>query len=576
MADKGHEETEKILKKMEKQLDEVYKEAYTEARDTATSFMAKFRVMDEEKRRLRDSGELDNSEYQRWRRTMLFQGKRYKEMADTLAADMTKTNVIAASVINGHLPEVYAINHNYGTYEIEHGGKINTQYSLYDRQTVERLIRDNPDLLPRKAAINIPKDELWNKNHINSAVMQGILQGKTVDDIAKNVAATVTDMSHTSAIRNARTMTTSAQNGGRIDSYKRAQSMGVKLVQVWMATLDSRTRHEHRQLDGQKRPIGTPFKIDGMEIEFPGDPKAEPYLVYNCRCTLIGEVEGVDYNLSDVTERDSKLGDMTYEEWKEEKKKQDNAEPAVTSSAPEGKAVEINVPSAKIYKNSLDNAGDTSIIKSGHKMAADEGFKLPNKVYEVKEDKEQVEASYKYAKEVLGVGNVKFEKLKNNEVIQPMLEQLNELKTKHKKGFHQIFVEDTLEDNVFAEVSPDLALHLNAKYMNSKEATDELIHQMVKDKLLPNHFNTTKYMITHEYMHFISRNEIDDIRSKAQKVIPDFETRLKTGVSKNSVFNKNEYSADAMAIVELGNKDDYKESNWNKWSKIYNYFFKEG
>lgn len=349
---------------MEKQLDEVYKKAYTEARDTATSFMAKFRVMDEEKRKLRDNGDIDNSEYQRWRRTMLFQGKRYKEMADTLAADMTKTNVIAASVINGHLPEVYAINHNYGTYEIEHGGKINTQYSLYDRQTVERLIRDNPDLLPRKAAINVPKDELWNKKHINSAVMQGIIQGKTVDDIAKNLAATVTDMSHTSAIRNARTMTTSAQNGGRIDSYKRAQSMGVKLVQVWMATLDSRTRHEHRQLDGQKRPIGTPFKIDGMEIEFPGDPKAEPYLVYNCRCTLIGEVEGVDYNLSDVTERDSKLGDMTYEEWKEEKKKQDNAEPAGINNVPEGKTVENNVSSAKINKKSLDNGESNGIIKS--------------------------------------------------------------------------------------------------------------------------------------------------------------------------------------------------------------------
>lgn len=575
MADKGHEETEKLLKKMEKQLDEVYKKAYTEARDTATSFMAKFRVMDEEKRKLRDNGDIDNSEYQRWRRTMLFQGKRYKEMADTLAADMTKTNVIAASVINGHLPEVYAINHNYGTYEIEHGGKINTQYSLYDRQTVERLIRDNPDLLPRKAAINIPKDELWNKKHINSAVMQGIIQGKTVDDIAKNLAATVTDMSHTSAIRNARTMTTSAQNGGRIDSYKRAQSMGVKLVQVWMATLDSRTRHEHRQLDGQKRPIGTPFKIDGMEIEFPGDPKAEPYLVYNCRCTLVGEVEGVDYNLSDVTERDSKLGDMSYEEWKEEKKKQDNAEPAGTNSAPQGKTVENNVSSAKINKKSLDNGDNSSIIKSGHKMAADDDFKLPDKVYEVKEDKEQVEASYKYAKEVLGVGNVKFDKLKNNEVIQPMLEQLNELKTKHKKGFYQIFIEDTLEDNVFAEVSPDLALHLNAKYMNSAEATADLIKNMKKSRSIPKEFDSKKYMITHEYMHFISRSELDNIRSKAQKVIPDKQTRDNSGPSFNSRISINEYAADAMAVIELGNKDKYKESNWNLWSKIYNYFFKE-
>lgn len=282
MADKGHEETEKLLKKMEKQLDEVYKQAYKEARETADDFMKQFRKMDMEKRQLVKDGELDKSEYERWRRTKVFQGNRYHQMADTLAADMAKTNVIAASVINGHLPEVYAINHNYGTYEIEHGGKINTQYSLYDRQTVERLIRDNPDLLPRKAAINVQKDELWNKKHINSAVMQGIIQGKTVDDIANNLAATVTDMSHTSAIRNARTMTTSAQNGGRIDSYKRAQSMGVKLVQVWMATLDSRTRHEHRQLDGQKRKVGEAFEVEGEKIFFPGDPAADPALVYNC------------------------------------------------------------------------------------------------------------------------------------------------------------------------------------------------------------------------------------------------------------------------------------------------------
>jgi len=325
--DPAHKETDKILAEMEKKLHEVYKQAYKEARETADDFMKQFREADKKKREAVKNGDLDKDEYARWRRTQVFQGNRFHRMADTLAADMTNSNKIAASVINGYLPEVYAVNYNYGTYEIEKGSKINTQFTLYDRQTVERLLRDEPDLLPKKAKVNVPKDEQWNKKHINSAITQGILQGESIDKISQRLAATVTDMSQTSAIRNARTMTTSAQNGGRIDSYKRAESMGIKMMQVWMSTLDNRTRHEHILLDGQKRKVGEPFEVDGEKIYFPGDPSAEPYLVYNCRCTLIGEVKGVDYKLSDTSQRDNKLGDMTYQEWKDSKRKQDEGEP---------------------------------------------------------------------------------------------------------------------------------------------------------------------------------------------------------------------------------------------------------
>lgn len=353
--DPAHKETDKILAKMEKELHSVYKQAYTEARKTADDFMKQFRDMDKQKREAVKKGELDKDDYARWRRTQVFQGNRFHRMADTLAADMTNSNKIAASVINGYLPEVYAVNYNYGTYEIEKGSNINTQFTLYDRQTVERLLRDDPDLLPKQAKVNIPKDEQWNKKVINSAITQGILQGDSIDKIADRLAASVADMSQTSAIRNARTMTTSAQNGGRIDSYKRAESMGIQMLQIWMATLDDRTRHEHRLLDGQKRKIGEPFTVDGEEILFPGDPSAEPYLVYNCRCTLIGEVKGIDYKLSDTSQRDSKLGDMTYEEWKDEKRKQDEGEPPEPKKEPkppkaEEKPVEVEVPAPEVEK----------------------------------------------------------------------------------------------------------------------------------------------------------------------------------------------------------------------------------
>lgn len=325
--DPAHKETDKLLAKMEKELHSVYNQAYKEARKTADDFMKQFREMDKKKREQVKNGELDKDDYARWRRTQVFQGNRFHKMADTLAADMTNSNKIAASVINGYLPEVYAVNYNYGTYEIEKGSKINTSFTLYDRQTVERLLRDNPDLLPKQAKVNIPKDEQWNKKVINSAITQGILQGESIDAIADRLASSVTDMSQTSAIRNARTMTTSAQNGGRIDSYKRAESMGIKMMQIWLSTLDNRTRHEHILLDGQKRKVGEPFQVDGYKIAFPGDPDAEPFLVYNCRCTLIAEVKGIDYKLSDTSQRDNKLGDMTYDEWKVSKQRQDEGEP---------------------------------------------------------------------------------------------------------------------------------------------------------------------------------------------------------------------------------------------------------
>ena len=40
--DPAHKETDKILRDMEKRLDEVYKQAYREARQTADDFMKQF------------------------------------------------------------------------------------------------------------------------------------------------------------------------------------------------------------------------------------------------------------------------------------------------------------------------------------------------------------------------------------------------------------------------------------------------------------------------------------------------------------------------------------------------------
>ena len=205
---------------------------------------------------------------------------------------------------------------------MEHGTKLNTSFTLYDHSTVERLLKDNPKILPdpgKKVAQAIAegKAKKWSKRALQSVMTQAILQGESIPQLAQRLTKAVGDMEKSAAIRNARTMTTSAESAGRVDSYKRAKNMGIQMKQIWVAALDNRTRHAHRLLDGQMREVGKPFEVDGEKIMYPGDLTAPGYLVYNCRCTLIAAVKGSQLgNGLDGVERNGKLGSMSYEEWK--------------------------------------------------------------------------------------------------------------------------------------------------------------------------------------------------------------------------------------------------------------------
>lgn len=214
----------------------------------------------------------------------------------------------------------------------------------------------------------------------------------------------------------------------------------------------------------------------------------------------------------------------------------------------------------------LTNGGKNGKMNQSYKMSADKGFTLNGKDYSVTTDKEAVEKAHKFAKENLKAGIVDFSKLENADVISPLLKRLEELEIKHGKYFFQIYVVDYMEDLDFALVTPDCSLHLNAKYMNSVEATNDFLERMKNKKLLPTKHNDTEFIITHEFMHFISRDEIDNKRSGVYKYIPDEKGRNQTLASRNSKKNEAEYAADAMAMVEYG------EINHPVWKKIYNYF----
>lgn len=308
--DIGREEVDKLLAETEKELRDEYRQAHREVTAKCRAFFQQFIQAEREKRRELRMGEISPQEFNRWRASYMLDLQRWQNCCDDLAADYTNANQIAMSIVRGHLPDVYAISINYGTYDVERQSLIDTSWTLYNRQAVERLVRDHPSLLP-DPTVDIPKDMRWNRNHINSAVIQGILQGDDILDISKRLRS-VTGMNQRAALRNARTAFTSAENGGRNDASRRARQMGIQFDDIWISTLDSRTRYSHRQLDGERK-SGTACFSNGLM--YPGDPAGEPEEVYNCRCALGRVYVGLDYD-PETVERHNALGSMTYRQWK--------------------------------------------------------------------------------------------------------------------------------------------------------------------------------------------------------------------------------------------------------------------
>jgi len=332
MADRGHELTDEMLKELESNIHDEYEQAVKDMQAKLSEYLATFEKQDAVQKELLKAGKITEEEYKSWAYRHKMMGKRWEEMRDVLAEDMHNTNEIAHDIAKGRMPDVYALNMNYATYDIEHGGRIDTGFTLYDHDTAAYLLSGQRDLMPepstakaKKIAAN--KDMQWNMKKIQSAVLQGVLQGESPYAVAKRLAS-VGQMNENASVRYARTMTTSAQNAGRYNAFRRAKDLGVDLTIEWSATLDGRTRHEHRMMHGQRRNVDEPFEVSGVKILYPAQAKLNgsnipQELIWNCRCTLLSWVKGFE---GETVKQSAAMGDMSFEEWQNAKESWSNKE----------------------------------------------------------------------------------------------------------------------------------------------------------------------------------------------------------------------------------------------------------
>lgn len=324
MYDLGHRLTDKELAKLEKRISSVYSDAAKELRATIDAYFKLFEKRDAEMKELIgtivNGKEWTERDYKQWRLAQIGRGKRFEALRDQIAERMTKANETAVAYVNDATPGIYSLNRNYAAYTIEQvAGDVG--FTLWDEQTVKRLIVEHPDLMPyypAKRAVSRGIDLAYGKKRITASVTSSILQGKSIKGMADDLQTRIPTMNRNSAISTARTAVTNAQNAGRQDSYVAAEKMGIEMEREWVSALGARTRPEHAEADGQVVGVDEPFTVGGEKLMFPGDRSGSGWNIYNCRCTQIARVK----NVPEATERRSSDGvikNMTFKEWMKNK-----------------------------------------------------------------------------------------------------------------------------------------------------------------------------------------------------------------------------------------------------------------
>ena len=305
-----------MLEKQAQELQEKLQLTYADAIDGMTArieaSLKEFAAEDAKWQADVAAGKKDAKAYAAWRKDQALHNDRLNALKKALTQDLTAADKMAMAYVNQVPAGVYAEGMNFATYEIEHGAKANTSFTLYNKNTVMELVANEPDLLPQ-AVFDKAKDTAWNSRHVTSAVARAVLQGQTVPQLAASIAG-IAAMDQRAAMKAARTAMTSAHSLGKLKGYERAAGMGIDVEKQWLAALDSRTRGSHRHLDGETVKLDAEFSNG---LKYPGDPDGPASEVYNCRCTLVPVIGDVEY---DEVERADKLGDMSYEEWRNERK----------------------------------------------------------------------------------------------------------------------------------------------------------------------------------------------------------------------------------------------------------------
>lgn len=290
-----------LLTELEKRISKEYVKAEAEIADKYEKHMkSKAKKWNEEHSAMLDKkggyeGKSDREAeqmFKAWEVSYLGRGEHWVALKEQMAQRMTDAKQTASDYINGVLPKVYVKASNDLATLVQASameqGVMGIRFDLLDEATVRNLMLNKSNVISfRTTSVNPKRDYKWNSQRIQNALIQGILQGDSISQMADRFLD-VMENNRKSAVRNARTAVTSARSAGKQDRYEDLAKQGCEITKIWVDTHDGMPpeRAEHWEASGQEVPYNEPFIVGGEELMYPCDPSGSPQNVYNCRCTM--------------------------------------------------------------------------------------------------------------------------------------------------------------------------------------------------------------------------------------------------------------------------------------------------
>lgn len=213
--------------------------------------------------------------------------KQYQQiMVDQIEAILYDLHEGQFTTIADYLQQSY-INGYVGMYYDLHLGGIPLIIPINQDQVVKAIQTDSK--LSSNLYTKLGEDTNYLKKSIRAELSRGISSGSTWNEMAVRISKGMNSpfrKSYNNAIRIARTEGHRIQNEAALDGQHGAKKKGADIVKQWDATLDGRTRDDHRLADGQIREIDEPFDVGGEKMQAPG-VGGSARNVCNCRCCLL-------------------------------------------------------------------------------------------------------------------------------------------------------------------------------------------------------------------------------------------------------------------------------------------------
>lgn len=186
----------------------------------------------------------------------------------------------------------YMYRELYETIGIKHGNRINKELEKVKKANVlfnEVLLREILLFLSTDGGVKITSVRDTLASDIVKTIKYSLGENATIVDLQNAIYSLISKSQSFykwQALRIARTETTSASN---FAAMRAAEESDLAMQKMWISVQDNRTRvtpFDHLDMNGVKQDLEKPFFVGGQNIQYPGDIKASPGNVINCRCTI--------------------------------------------------------------------------------------------------------------------------------------------------------------------------------------------------------------------------------------------------------------------------------------------------